>query len=88
MDQHPSGEVTLVNDHAVVKDNAPNVPHPVMTEHVFTPPSVQHPTAITYTLPAQPSAAAGTISLIGYDTITEGQSLRLTLYWRGRARMA
>ncbi|MCL5275920.1 MAG: YfhO family protein [Chloroflexi bacterium] len=72
LDQQPDGEVILVGTRAQDTVNAPNLPHPVITNHTYALPAVQHPAAVTF---------GNNIKLMGYDLVTTTQHLDLTLYW-------
>ncbi|MCL5997963.1 MAG: YfhO family protein [Chloroflexi bacterium] len=78
LDQHATGEVTLVGDRANVTVNAPNIPHPIITAHQYDIPMMQQRTDVRFTLPGTP---AGDIRLLGYSLVTSTQALSVTLYW-------
>jgi hypothetical protein len=72
LDQHPSGEVTLVGTRKVEATNPPEAPHALITAHALSAPSVQHQTAVTF---------SNAIRLLGYDMLTTTRDVSLTLYW-------
>ncbi len=72
LDQHSSGEVTLVGVREQATVWAPNRPHPVITDHLAVLPEVQASTQVTY---------AGAIRMMGYTVETTTQAIRLILFW-------
>jgi hypothetical protein len=72
LDQQSSGGVTLVGTRKGDFSLAPETPHAVITDHIYSTPPVQHQTEITF---------GQSIRLQGYDLLTSTQNLSLTLYW-------
>jgi hypothetical protein len=72
LDQHATGEVTLVGIREQETVNAPNVPHLVITDHHYvTAQDVSNP-EVTF---------AGSIQLLSHDIVTASDALSLTLRW-------
>jgi hypothetical protein len=72
LDQHPTGEVTLVGRRESNTSLAPERPHALITDHQYEVPQIQHQTAITF---------GQSIHLLGYDLLSGTQNISLTLYW-------
>jgi hypothetical protein len=86
LDQHATGEVTLVGERASDLLNAPNVPRSVLTEHRYDAPPIQQRTDTTFAVPVSTSdSTGGDIRLLGYDLLTSSEVLSLTLYWSATA---
>ncbi|HEY3342053.1 MAG TPA: hypothetical protein VGK81_08550, partial [Anaerolineae bacterium] len=71
-DQQSTGEVILVGTRKGDSNLAPEVPHAIITDHLYSAPPIQHQTAITF---------GQSIRLLGYDLLSSTQNLSVTLYW-------